>query len=88
MIRINAGIRTCFGIARRSSEIITLLAISTKVTAKPIPMPFIAAVVKAKVGQVPSTSFKVGLEDITPSFAIFLKFVFIIFRPPDILLRS
>ena len=59
--------------------------IRTKVTAAPMPMPFIASVVSASVGQVPSTSLSVGLEVITPSMAIFLKFVFISDSlPPEI----
>ena len=62
IISTNAGIRTSLGITLLSSEIIILLQIRTKVTANPIPMPFIAAVVSARVGHVPRTSFKVGLE--------------------------
>ena len=60
MITMKQGIRTLSGITLRSSEIITLLQISTKVTAKPIPRLLNAVVVTAKVGQVPKTNLKVG----------------------------
>jgi hypothetical protein len=38
----------------------------TKVVAAPIPIPFIAAVVMARVGQVPRTITKVGFSLIRP----------------------
>ena len=72
MMSTNAGMRTLSGMTFRKRETNTLEQISTNVTAAPMPIPFIASVVSASVGQVPSTSLKVGFEVITPSTAIFL----------------
>ena len=51
--------------------------INTKVTARPIPTPLDAAVVSARVGQVPSTSLNVGFCLIRPSRAISLAFIYL-----------
>ena len=63
---INAGMRTLSGIILRSSEIARFEHTSTSVAERPIPMPFIAAVVTANVGQVPSTSRRVGFSLMSP----------------------
>ena len=81
IIRIKAGILTWFGITFRKREISTLEQIKTKVTASPMPIPFIAIVVKARVGQVPKTSFRVGFCVKMPSLAILEKLVFIYLFP-------
>ena len=73
---INAGIRTLSGIILRNKEIITLLNANTTVVVSPIPKPFIAEVVTAKVGHIPSIRTKVGFSLNNPftnlSFALFI----------------
>ena len=77
MIMIKAGILVSFGITFLSSEIITFEKSNTKVTASHIPIPLVAEVVNASVGQVPSNNLKVGLFVIKPSLAV-LKSLFIL----------
>ena len=62
MITMNAGILTLFGITFLSSEMIRLLIISTAVVARPMPSPFIAEVVTARVGHIPRVRTKVGFS--------------------------
>ena len=73
---INAGIRTLSGMILRSREIITLLNANTTVVVRPIPKPFMAEVVTAKVGHIPSISTKVGFSFNKPlrslSFTLFI----------------
>ena len=71
MITTKAGILTRLGITFFKSEIITLEHNNTKVTAAPIARPLIACVVTARVGQVPSTSPKVGLLLTMPLVRVF-----------------
>ena len=78
IINTKAGIRTSLGIIFLKRETSTLLQIKTKVTASPIPTPFIAIVVKARVGQVPKTNFNEGFCAIKPSEAILPKLTFFI----------
>ena len=75
---MKAGIRTLSGIKLRSNDITALEHTSTIVAATPIPMPFIAAVVTARVGQVPSTSRKTGFSLIMP-FVKTLKYLGLFF---------
>ena len=55
----------------------TLEQIKTKVTARPMPIPLDAVVVKAKVGQVPNTNLREGLSKIKPFEAIFFNFIIV-----------
>ena len=59
---IYAGRRTLSGITLRSAEMAMLEPISTNVAARPMPMPFVATVVTASVGQVPSTRRSEGFS--------------------------
>ena len=63
---INAGIRTLSGMIFLSKEIITLLSARTTIVVSPIPRPFIAEVVTARVGHIPSIRTKVGFSLIRP----------------------
>ena len=73
IIVIYAGMRTLSGIKLRSNDITALEQTSTIVAAMPIPKPFTAAVVTARVGQVPSTNRKTGFSLMMP-FVNMLKF--------------
>ena len=66
IITINAGILTRLGITFRNREMIRLLIVSTTAVVSPIPRPFIAEVVTASVGHIPSISTKVGFSLIMP----------------------
>ena len=59
---MNAGIRTRPGMMPRSSEMIRLLSANTTIVVSPIPRPFMAEVVTANVGHMPSISTKVGFS--------------------------
>ena len=65
-ITINAGIRTRFGMMCRSSDMIALLSTSTAVVVSPMPSPFMADVVTASVGHIPSVRTKVGFSFTSP----------------------
>ena len=67
-ITINAGIRTLSGITLRSNEMNAFERISTAVVVRPIPRPFIADDVTARVGHIPSIITKVGFSVIIPFF--------------------
>ena len=54
------AIRTFLGMRLRTREMMTLLRVSTKMTAAPIPRPFSAVLVTARTGHSPSTSRKGG----------------------------
>ena len=62
MTTMKHGIRTLSGIWDLSIEISALESVSTKVVAKPIPNPFCAEEVTAKVGHIPKIKEKVGLS--------------------------
>ena len=65
-ITMKAGILTLPGITFLSMEIIIFDNVSTAVEASPIPTPFIAAVVTASVGHIPSISTNVGFSFTMP----------------------
>ena len=71
---MNAGIRISSGIALRRREITRLEKIRTKVTARPMPIPLLAAVVIASVGHMPSTIRNVGFSSMMPFMKIFPYF--------------
>jgi hypothetical protein len=75
IITTKAGILILSGMKFLNSDMTRLDAIRTKVTANPIPTPFIAAVVTASVGHIPNTSRKIGFSFIIP-FKI-TSFIFI-----------
>ena len=62
IITINAGILTLSGMIFRSREIIALLSASTTIVVSPMPSPFMAEVVTASVGHMPSISTSVGFS--------------------------
>ena len=66
MITINAGILTRLGITFLSSEMIRLLMVSTTAVVRPMPSPFMADVVTARVGHIPSISTNVGFSLMIP----------------------
>ena len=78
-ITMYAGILTPFGIALRNKEINRLEKINTTVVDNPIPNAFIADVVTASVGHIPSISTKVGFSLINPLYTR-SKYLFIIQR--------
>ena len=61
------GIRIFLGTIFRSREIATLDMTSTKVVASPIPKPFSALLVTARVGHVPKIRTRTGLDLHNPS---------------------
>ena len=63
---MKAGMRIRSEMIFRSREISKLEQISTAVVARPMPMPFMAAVVTPRVGHIPSISTKVGFSVIRP----------------------
>ena len=63
---IKAGMRTWSGMNLRKREMAMLEHTSTNVAAAPMPRPFSALVVTARVGQVPSTRRKVGFSGMMP----------------------
>ena len=60
MTTMKDGIRTLEGMMFLSDDTTMLEQTNTKVVARPIPMPFIAEVVTARAGHIPSTSTKIG----------------------------
>ena len=62
MITMNAGILTLSGMILRMAEMIILLSASTTIVVSPIPNPFMADVVTARVGHMPKVSTKVGFS--------------------------
>ena len=66
IMRTKAGIRTSSGTNFLKIDITVFDPIRTNVAASPIPIPFIAAVVTAIVGHMPSTSLNVGFSVNTP----------------------
>ncbi|MPM61804.1 hypothetical protein SDC9_108667 [bioreactor metagenome] len=62
MTTMYAGMRTLLGIKLRKAEMTRLDPSSTRVAARPIPMPFVTLVVTAMIGQVPSTRRKTGFS--------------------------
>ena len=66
MTTMKAGMRIRSEMIFRSREISKLEQISTAVVARPMPMPFMAAVVTPRVGHIPSISTKVGFSVIRP----------------------
>jgi hypothetical protein len=71
IIVTKAGILTLSGITFLVAAITAFDPTSTAVVANPIPTPLIAAVVTASVGQVPSTSLKVGFSFTKPFVKVF-----------------
>ena len=59
-------ILTRLGITFLSSEMIRLLMVSTTAVVRPMPSPFMADVVTARVGHIPSISTNVGFSLIIP----------------------
>ena len=66
MTTMNAGIRTLPGMIFLSSEINRLLSVSTAIVVSPMPSPFIAEVVTARVGHIPRVRTKVGFSFTSP----------------------
>ena len=67
-ITMNAGIRTLSGITFLSNDINALESIRTAVVVSPMPSPFMAEDVTARVGHIPSIITKVGFSVIIPFF--------------------
>ena len=65
-ITMNAGILTLSGMTFLSAEMKRLLNARTAAVVSPIPSPFIAEVVTASVGHMPSVRTKVGFSLIIP----------------------
>ena len=63
---MNAGIRTLSGITFLSNDINALESIRTAVVVSPMPSPFMAEDVTARVGHIPSIITKVGFSVIIP----------------------
>ncbi len=63
---IKQGSLTALGITFFSRDITALEQISTKVVARPMPMPFEAIVVTASVGHIPSRVTSVGFSFMRP----------------------
>ena len=76
-ITMKAGILTLSGITFLSIDIRRFDIASTAVVQSPIDMPFMAEVVMASVGHIPSMSTKVGFSFTTP-FTILSTHLFII----------
>ena len=68
MMTMKAGILTLSGITFLSIEIRRLDITRTTVVVSPIPTPFIALVVTASVGHIPSISTSVGFSFIIPLY--------------------
>ena len=66
-----AGILTSLGITFLSAEISMLLSVSITTTVSPMPAALEADEISPRVGQVPSTSIKVGFWKMRPSKLIF-----------------
>lgn len=62
MTTMNEGILTREGMKFLSREMTTLEQTKTKVVAKPIAIPLMAAVVTARVGHIPKTKRKIGFS--------------------------
>ena len=76
---IYTGMCTLSGTTGAMSEMTILLRMSTNMVARPISRPFMADVVVARVGHMPSTSTKVGFSlrsplVIRPNLLIFRQF--------------
>ena len=71
MTTINTGIRTLSGVRLFKHEITTLVQMSTTIVARPIDRPFMAEVVVASVGHMPSIRTNVGLSLTMPFLMIF-----------------
>ena len=65
---MKAGMRTLLGISPRSREMRRLLNARTTSVVSPIPRPFMAEVVTASVGHMPSISTKVGFSFTIPLY--------------------
>ena len=63
---MNEGRRTALGITFFSSDMTALEQTSTNVVASPIPRPFFAMVVTARVGHIPSRVTSVGFSLMMP----------------------
>ncbi len=65
---INAGTRTSSGMTFRSMEMIRLDMARMTMVVSPMPSPFMALVVTARVGHIPSIITKVGFSLIIPLY--------------------
>jgi hypothetical protein len=69
---MNTGMRTLSGVTDFKHEITKLVQISTAIVASPIDMPFMAEVVVASVGHIPSISTNVGFSFTMPFLIILI----------------
>ena len=76
MMMMYAGMRTLSGMMLRSRLMNRFEKISTAVTARPMPMPFMPDVVMASVGHMPSISTNVGFSQIRPFSRTLMKVFF------------
>ena len=72
---MNTGIRTLSGVMDFKHEITTLVQISTAIVASPIDIPFMAEVVVANVGHIPSIRTNVGFSLTMPFLIICIAFI-------------
>ena len=76
MMMMYAGMRTLSWMMLRSRLMNRFEKISTAVTARPMPMPFMPDVVMASVGHIPSISTNVGFSQIRPFSRTLMKVFF------------
>jgi hypothetical protein len=67
---MNTGMRTLSGVMDFRQEMTKLVQMSTAIVASPIDIPFMAEVVVASVGHIPSIRTNVGLSLMMPFFMI------------------
>ena len=67
---MNTGMRTLSGVTDFRQEITKLVQMSTAIVARPIDIPFMAEVVVAKVGHIPSIKTNVGFSLTIPFLII------------------
>jgi hypothetical protein len=72
---MNTGIRTLSGVIDFRQEMTKLVQISTAIVANPIDMPFMAEVVVANVGHIPSIKTNVGFSLTMPFLIICIAFI-------------
>jgi hypothetical protein len=72
MTTMNTGMRTLSGVTDFRHEITTLVQMSTAIVARPIDIPFMALVVVASVGHIPSIKTNVGFSLTMPFLMILI----------------
>jgi hypothetical protein len=75
MTTMNTGMRTLSGVMLFKHDITKLVQMSTAIVAKPIDIPFMAEVVVANVGHIPSIRTNVGFSLTMPFLMICIAFI-------------